>query len=116
MDTETLNRIEMRRSARVPYQTRVALEIPGVTRAGAPWSVETRDANEWGVRLSSPGQLPLLPVILHLWAPGGVQLDVRGSITWSKEPTPGVWEAGVRFDSSQPTMSAARIERARYGG
>ena len=116
MDSETLKRIELRRSTRVPSQTAVALEVPGVTRAGTPWSVETRDANEWGLRLSSPGELPHLPVILNLRAPTGAQLRIRGSIIWTREPAPGSWEAGVHFDAPQPTMSAAQIERARFGG
>ena len=109
------NRTESRRSLRAPYRTRATLEIPGVTRSGSPWTVETCDANEWGVRISSPGRIPQLPVLIRLRAPGGAELSVKGTVVWSEEKHPGDWEAGIHFDSAHLSLTPLQIDRAAYG-
>lgn len=116
MDSETLKRIETRRGTRVPYLARAVVQIPGVTPKGNGWAVETRDANEWGLRISAPYAIPLLPVTVTVRAPNGIEVKAAGSVVHATEISAGSWEAGIRFNAPQPCLSATCINRATFGG
>src|ERR1043165_8934235 len=104
-------RINSRRCGRASCQLKASLEIPGVTRAGVPWAMETRDVSEWGLRVSSPSRLPLLPVVVSLRSPCGAELRVSGDVVWSGEAAPGAFESGVEFNDPQLALSSIKIER-----
>ena len=108
---ESLN--EKRRRIRAPYRVRARLEIAGTTEAGVAWTVQTRDANEWGMRIESPRLPPRVAVLVHLRAPEGAQLTVKGWIIHAHLISVDLWEAGVEFDQPQPLLSVSRIDLSR---
>jgi hypothetical protein len=106
---------DLRARVRAPFRTRAAIEIAGLTTAGSALAVETRDANESGMRIASSRPLPQLPVILRLNSPGGMPLVISGSVIYSSNIGPDSWESGIRFNTTQPSLSTMQIDRYTYG-
>ncbi len=106
---------ELRRQLRAPYRVRARLEIEGLTAPGRGWAVETCDVGESGVRIETRRSLPRVAVLIHLPAPGGAALSVKGWVIHSQQISIDLWEGGIEFETPQPLLSAAQVDLATFG-